>query len=91
MVIEITAFERQTRLLEEMRRRGHLTHNQAWTFGHEQGFYAGGHGDVTLFDLNALAQRNQARRHDGFWRHCDEPDRERYKIWSDYWTPQERG
>lgn len=77
-------------LLEAMRRRGHLTVETAWEVGHIAGFYTGGDGGQAKRDLNRLAQRNQAVRHDGYWRHINEPEhmRVKYKYWSDYWTPR---
>ena len=85
----VTAEERQEILLKAMRERGYLTVDDAWNVGHNHGFYQGGEGMLAKDDLNALAQRNQARRTDGFWRHSNEPDRIRlkHKHWADYWTP----
>jgi hypothetical protein len=90
---EVMPEERQLTLLEELRRRGSMTVEEAWYFGHSLGFYRGGEGSVAKSDLNALCQQNQARRTDGFWRHAHEPDhiRQKYKKWADYWTPIRRG
>jgi hypothetical protein len=80
--------QRQAALLTELRSRESMTVVEAWQFGHEHGFYVGGEGPEAKRDLMALCQRNQARRHDGFWRHIGEPDRIRlrFKRWADYWT-----
>lgn len=90
MAEEVTPRERQDALLVVMRHRGHLTVTGAWGVGHLLGFYKGGEATKAKDDLNALCQRNQARRTEGFWRHINEPNpiRLRHKHWADYWTPR---
>lgn len=87
---QTTAKERREVLLAAMRSRGFLTVTGAWNVGHSHGFYEGGEAQKAKDDLNALAQRQQVLRHDGFWRHVNEPDhiRRKHKHWADYWTPR---
>lgn len=91
VAISVTPEERQQALLEELRKRGKMDVVSAWAFGNEQGFYSGA-AWLAKADLEALCQSNQAKRHDGFWRHINEADREKYmKSWADYWTPKGSG
>jgi len=90
---EVTPRERQDALLEELKLRDSMTVMDAWNFGHALGFYHGGDAArETITDLNALCQRNQAFKTEGFWRHINEPDhiRLKHKKWADYWTAKKR-
>lgn len=82
--VEASVEERQDELLKELRKRGSLTITEAWDIGHPLGFYKGGEATKVKNDLNALAQRNQARYNRGFWRTGSSTA----LRWSDYWTPQ---
>lgn len=88
----LTPEERQAKLLIELQKRPSMTVNEAWTFGHQQGFYLGGDAADTKADLDALCASNKADRTDGFWRHINEADRIRLKHaqWADYWTARKR-
>ena len=87
---EVTPRERQDKLLEYIKLRGTLTTTEAWYIGEALGYYAPGDTRIVQADLAALCQRNQARKHDGFWRHAHEPDsiRKKHIRWGDYWTPR---
>lgn len=91
--IEASAEERQKVLLNMLNTLGSLTVQKAWEVGHSAGFYIGGDVGLVKDDLKALSNQRLARRHDGFWRHINEPDRIRrkYKRWADYWTPLGKG
>jgi hypothetical protein len=77
-----------TWLRDTLREHGWLTVQTAWEAGLEAGYYAGGDAPMVRDHLNALCGRNQARRHDGFWRAITDDERQRAKHWSDYWTPR---
>lgn len=90
MADEVTPEARQEFLLELLLRRGQLglTISEAWSMGYSRGLYEGGDAPTVKDDLNALVQRQKAKRHDGFWRHMGQRDhRQMQNIrWADYWT-----